>query len=129
MNSNRDALNTLAWLVDAGADEAVGTEPINRLRRPEPEPKSAAPAPAAPAVPAPAAGGRTARPRAARHTAGAGAGMMAVAAETLDELRDALAAFDGSSPSSRMAAMISFSISSVNTRFLSKAPTLLHSSV
>ena len=26
-----DPLSALAWLVDAGADEAVGEEPVNRL--------------------------------------------------------------------------------------------------
>ncbi|HUB84285.1 MAG TPA: hypothetical protein VL971_01225, partial [Rhizomicrobium sp.] len=26
-----DPLSALAWLVEAGADEAVGTEPVNRL--------------------------------------------------------------------------------------------------
>src|SRR4051812_21763172 len=28
---DKDALSTLTWLLDAGADEAMGDEPVNRL--------------------------------------------------------------------------------------------------
>jgi DNA polymerase len=81
----------LRWLVEMGADEAIGFEPVDRFA-PPPAPVSA-PSPAqvqvaAPAVQAPAMLGRHA---ASAQTASA----IAQAAATLDELRAALAAFEG----------------------------------
>ncbi len=35
---DKDALSTLTWLLDAGADEAMGEEPVNRLKAPMPHP-------------------------------------------------------------------------------------------
>jgi hypothetical protein len=32
MQTNLDTLDVLAWLVEAGADEAVGEGPVNRLQ-------------------------------------------------------------------------------------------------
>ncbi|MCH9000431.1 MAG: uracil-DNA glycosylase, partial [Proteobacteria bacterium] len=52
-------LATLQWLIDAGADEAIGETPIDRLaapaaRRAEPPPAEPAPRPAANPAPRPA---------------------------------------------------------------------------
>ena len=82
-----DTLSTLSWLVEAGADEAIAEQPVNRL---------AAKAPVAPAAAAPA------RPVAARAVplplesdAIGSAQAAAAAATSLVELRSALEAFDG----------------------------------
>jgi DNA polymerase len=85
----------LRWLVEMGADEAIGAEPVDRFAAP-PATASAPPAPArtaAPAIQAPAPapavlGGRSA---ASAQTAAA----VAQAATTLEELRTALAKFEG----------------------------------
>src|ERR1700761_9048813 len=86
----KDTLATLNWLVEAGADEAIAEEPVNRLVQkapvaPMPTPASAPrPAPArAPAAPVPAS------------DAVGGAQAAAGAATTLAELKAALEAFDG----------------------------------
>ncbi len=85
-----DTLSTLNWLVEAGADEAIAEEPVNRLvaRPAVPLPAAAPRAPARKAAPAPIAG----------DFAGdriGGAISAAAAAATLAELRAALEAFDG----------------------------------
>ncbi len=128
MHSERDQdldapLATLAWLVAAGADEAIDATPVDRLAarptaRPTAAPQTAAPqtagpqtaapqtaAPARSAAPAAAAASPTppqAGPRAAPRAplssteeALATARELARAAGTLDELKAALAAFEG----------------------------------
>jgi len=86
----------LRWFADAGADEAMGDEPIDRLAHvPEP-PKPVPP------VPSPAAAqDRPVRPAAPQaeladdKAAIDDARALAAAASTLDELRDAMAGFAG----------------------------------
>ncbi|MDF2763762.1 MAG: putative uracil-DNA glycosylase [Rhodospirillales bacterium] len=107
-----DPIATLRWLIEMGADEAIAESPQNRLdqraserggapplavlpepaedRRPEggrpiappPAPEPAAPRPAVAIPPSSAAAEQSAR-------------ALAAAARSLDELMDALAAFDG----------------------------------
>jgi uracil-DNA glycosylase len=36
MDSGTDSLNALTWLLDAGADEAIGEEPVDRMAAPRP---------------------------------------------------------------------------------------------
>ncbi len=114
MHSERDqALAALAWLVEAGADEAVDASPVDRLAaRPAAPPPAAAPSPAAPArsaaraSAAPPQAPPQATPRAAppapppaplssTEEALATARELARAASTLDELKAALAGFEG----------------------------------
>jgi DNA polymerase len=94
-----DTLSTLNWLVEAGADEAVAEQPINRLTAKAtvaplqaPLQPSAAPRPAPARAPAAAA-----RTTAAEidGDAIATAQAAAAAARTLPELRAALEAFEG----------------------------------
>lgn len=98
-----DPLAALAWLVDSGADEAIGLEPVNRLVA-KPQPSS--PAMSEPARPlrsaasfAPAAT-PSAAPAAPAITASDADGIataqsLASAATTLEELKTALEGFDG----------------------------------
>ncbi len=87
---DRDALATLAWLVEAGADEAAGENPVNRLTA---KPVTAAVSP----NPVPLA------PRAAPTNVASSSGdpignamAVAAAATSLVELKTAMEAFDGS---------------------------------
>jgi DNA polymerase len=89
-----DTLSTLNWLVEAGADEALADEPVNRLvaKAPvSPMPTAAKGAPLAQPVPRPMA------PAAAPINSDAigSAQEAATAATNLVELRAALEAFDG----------------------------------
>jgi uracil-DNA glycosylase family 4 len=90
MGAVTDHLSTLNWLVEAGADEAIAAEPVNRLVTK-----------AAPAVAAPVAMPRAASPRPAPMAAPlpddaiGGAMRAASAATSLAELRTAMEAFDG----------------------------------
>jgi uracil-DNA glycosylase family 4 len=86
---NEDALATLAWLIEAGADEAIAETPVNRLVA-----RPAAPTPLMPIPPIP-------RPAAAKTPAPSpdpigDALAAAAAAGSLDELKAALEAFEGS---------------------------------
>lgn len=82
-----ETLSTLAWLVEAGADEAIGSEPVNRLvQRPAAAPSPAS-SPAVPRKPVVTA----AVPGDAIGTAQA----VTAAAGNLAELKAALEAFDG----------------------------------
>ncbi len=60
-SERNDTLATLQWLIDAGADEAIGETPVDRLaalgaRRAEPPPaEKASPGPASGPAPRPAA--------------------------------------------------------------------------
>ena len=92
-------IRALAWQVEAGADEAVGDAPIARYRSAErrqastPESRAAAAHESGNDPPAVARSEAAPRPL-ARDTA-ASAQTLAAAARTVDELRDALGAFDG----------------------------------
>jgi len=119
MSKTRDSdLGALAWLIDGGADEAIEERPLNRL---EPRPAEAQPEARPTARPAARPVARPADPgfadsRSAAAPAGAGqqalrqpeeAGLtssdaavasarhLAAAAQSIDELRAALLAFDG----------------------------------
>ena len=110
--------HALAWQVEAGADEAIGERPVDRRdRAPEPAPDRPTPdrptsdRPPLPAAPPPMAAQRSAGPppRPAPRPAPAAAPVRlestgetvasaresARSAGTLEELRDAVAAFDG----------------------------------
>jgi uracil-DNA glycosylase len=92
MTLSMDPLAALRWLVEAGADEAVGEEPVDRYAlsaqpaAPRPAPLPAAPimrpAPSSAPLPAPTAALQSAR-------------ALAAAARSVAELAEALAAFDG----------------------------------
>jgi len=85
-----DTLSTLNWLIEAGADEAIADEPVNRLvAKAAPAAPAAAPRPAPDrasvrAAPAPVAGDMIGDAQAA-----------AASATSLAELKAALEAFDG----------------------------------
>lgn len=88
----------LRWLVEAGADEAIGELPVDRFARLEP--LSAPPTPPAPAVSltSPPASAPAPTPPAPAATAAVGnpsARMAAAACQTLEELEAALRVFDG----------------------------------
>ena len=92
------SLAALRWLVEAGADEAIGESPVDRLARPAPNPVS--PKPAAPGGTAPqrAAPRRPAAPPpklTSNDAVLASARSLARAAKDLDQLRAALESFDG----------------------------------
>ncbi|MCX7354088.1 MAG: uracil-DNA glycosylase [Alphaproteobacteria bacterium] len=123
--SDAELLRHLAWQVQAGADEAIGETPVDRYAArppaarpapaPAPEPvRAEAPAQPAPAIatapiapqpaspptaaapaPAPAALRPAAQPLAAQSTIAADARDRAEAAQSLDELRASVEAFDG----------------------------------
>ncbi|MGE0121197.1 MAG: uracil-DNA glycosylase [Dongiaceae bacterium] len=99
-----DPLAALRWLVEAGADEAIGEAPVDRYAasalpaRPAVPPPPARPgAPAAPvARPAPAAAPLPGSPGSTRGSAAVqSARDLAAAARNVAELAEALAAFDG----------------------------------
>jgi len=95
-----DPLAALAWLVAAGADEAVGDTPIDRLS-PQAEAPAWGPAPAhaapstSPAAGSAAAGIPGAEIPLGTHEASAAARDLAAAAGSLAELQAAIARFDG----------------------------------
>jgi len=100
-----DALAALKWQIEAGADEAIGEEPVDRTTAPraEPEPRArpeAAPPPPSPPAPSPPSPqppvwrpepGPLESAEAALHSARE----LAVAANSLAELKAALEAFEG----------------------------------
>ncbi|MCZ8312338.1 MAG: uracil-DNA glycosylase [Magnetospirillum sp.] len=95
-----DDLAALRWLVEAGADEAIGETPLDRFAALPPPPPIAAPAAKTPAravVPVPAA--PVAAPTLAAPQPAAQAELAArtaaAAAQSLAELRAAVAAFEG----------------------------------
>jgi DNA polymerase len=97
-----DPVAALRWLVEAGADEAIGEEPVDRYAlsaRPAATPRAAVPAavPAAPVVrPAPPATPLPGSPGLTRGSAAVqSARTLAAAARSVAELAEALAAFDG----------------------------------
>jgi uracil-DNA glycosylase family 4 len=78
------SLAALAWQVEAGADEACGDTPVNRYELAVEAPKAAPPRVVADAP----------RPEAPAADPVAVARAVAARAQTLDDLRDAMAAFD-----------------------------------
>ena len=111
-DSQRAALAALAWQVEAGADEAIGTEPVDRFAAPVVSVATVA-APAAPTPRPKLADAQPQTPMAApirprfgkvmatapvpgiEAIGGTPGHVLAQAARNLDELRDALLAFDG----------------------------------
>jgi uracil-DNA glycosylase len=95
------SLATLAWLVEAGADEATQETPVNRLKAPTP-PQSAAPSQVTPMrapMSAPMSASSAAPVPAAQIVPGdaiGGAMQAAAAAANLAELKSALESFEGS---------------------------------
>jgi uracil-DNA glycosylase len=90
-----DALTALRLQIEWGANEALEAEPVDRLRSPPVRPPSLSSA--SPARPAPSpARSASAAPVAGRETPVERAARAADAAKTLDELRVAIADFDGS---------------------------------
>ena len=94
--AHQDALAALSWLVEAGADEAVGETPVDRLAPKAPPRVASSPPeptrrpPAKPPVSKPAAAKLTASDEIL-----ASARDLARAAETLEALRAALESFEG----------------------------------
>jgi uracil-DNA glycosylase len=87
---DKDPLATLAWLVDAGADEAIQETPVNRLKL------YAVPPPAS-SKPRPAPAAATLSPQAVSPSDPiSGAASAAAAATTLAELKQALEKIEGS---------------------------------
>jgi uracil-DNA glycosylase family 4 len=91
-----DTLATLNWLVEAGADEAIADQPVNRMAAPKQTPGSAAPAATVRTqtqAPAP----RRAEPAPLLLEGDAIGGAMAAAgaANSLAELKAAMEAFEG----------------------------------
>ncbi len=86
-----DALATLAWLIEAGADEAIAETPVNRLTAKQ----AATPSPAAPVPMTPRAASAPPTPAASSDAIG-DAQAAAAAANSLDALRAAMEAFEGS---------------------------------
>ena len=108
--SDADAAALLSWYVDAGVDEAIGEEPVDRMARAETGPAPAGPqnshpsARTAPAsLPTPPSRPAVAPPSAPAISfpgldgtaAMAAAQDLAAGAETLDDLKAAIAGFDG----------------------------------
>src|SRR5690348_9548470 len=95
---DRDALTTLAWLVEAGADEAVADAPVNRLVAKPSAP--AEPVPATPRASTSRAASAPPPPKATPQTSGGDAigdaMRVASAARNLGELKAAIEAFEGS---------------------------------
>ncbi len=91
----------LRWYLEAGVDEVVGEVPVDRTAAVPPPPRTpaaAAPDPAPPPPPLPAAASDPAQPSAVAEsadTAVKSAYALAAAAQTVDDLRRALEAFDG----------------------------------
>ncbi len=93
MGGEADLLNLLRWQIEAGADEAIGDAPVDRYAA---SLARKAPNPAAGAEPPPAAETKKPAPAlATREEVAHTARSSAAAAGTLDELKQALAAFDG----------------------------------
>ena len=102
MPSERDeTLATLQWLIDAGADEAIGETPVDRLaapaaRRAEPPPaEKASPGPARAPAPHPVVKPAPGASLASTEAALSSARDLARAAGNLEELKAALDAFEG----------------------------------
>lgn len=91
---DRDALTTLAWLVEAGADEAVADAPVNRLVVKPPAPAAAVPM--APRAAAPRPASSPPQSISPGNDAIGDAMRAAAAARSLEDLKAAMEAFEGS---------------------------------
>jgi DNA polymerase len=89
-----DDLTALRFLVELGADEAIGDTPLDRFAAPSPPPVPERKAPPVRAVPAPPPAPPIAAPVPAAQAV-VSARDAAARAQDLDEIRAALAAFDG----------------------------------
>lgn len=90
-----DPAALLRWYIDAGVDETIGDEPLNRyVTRPATPAAAPAAVPAVAPAPAPLAQRATALPPTAAPV-DASATQLAQAAQTVDELRAAVEAFTG----------------------------------
>ena len=89
-----DALKTLNWLVETGADEAMGEEPVNRLVA-KPAPPATLTKPASPISAPPRAQPESAKLPASTGDAIGTAMASAAGAQSLAALKAALEAFDG----------------------------------
>lgn len=100
--SNREALAALEWLIEAGADEAVGDAPVDRFQTVQSAPAAPSPAPERTSAPA----GRGTQEPSVWRPAGQGplqpaetvlreARDLAAAAEDLDGLHEAIRTFEG----------------------------------
>lgn len=90
-----EAKALLAWYLDAGVDEAVADEPVNRFEAPKPR-RPAALEPAPPPRPAAAKKpGQAPVPLEPQDRIVRGAHELAAAAATLEEIKAAFEAFDG----------------------------------
>jgi DNA polymerase len=90
---DKDGLGTLNWLIEAGADEAIGETPVNRLNA-----KAAQPVSMLPSKPAPVRSSTSPMAKPVLSSGGdaiADAQALAAAANTLAELKHALESFDG----------------------------------
>jgi uracil-DNA glycosylase len=115
-----DPLSTLAWLVETGADEAAGNEPVNRLAQiPAPVLPQSAAAPAI-ARPRPAPAPKTA-PLDTSDAIG-NAMALAGAATSLDELRAAMESFDGCALKRNAASTVFADGIPGNVLFIGEAP-------
>ncbi len=96
--SREQLLGTLAWLIEAGADEAVGETALCRYGASNPAPPAAqrqAPQGDAPAAARPKAAAAAKPPLSSPHEALASARELAQASRTLEELREAVGGFEG----------------------------------
>lgn len=94
MAEQTPALALLRWYIDAGADEAIGSEPVDRYATRDVSTSPAATPPARPLADAPAPARRP-PPLLSRSDVTQTARTVASAAKTLDALRAALEAFEG----------------------------------
>ena len=112
---NTAALAALQWLIDAGADEAIGEQPCDRTALPEKkaasppspasqqaaEPSAAmamppdSPTPSKPSAPSPSPRGRAAANLASASETQADAQRLAMAAASIEDIRAALEEFEG----------------------------------
>lgn len=100
MLDRTDLMASLQWHLDAGCDECIADEPLDRFQAAEPEPASApAQAPASPPASAPmpavSRGTKTDPAEVDSNQQIKSALEMAAACETVEDLRGALAAFEG----------------------------------
>ena len=98
MKESLDSQSILEWYIDAGVDETIGETPVNRLAE-APATKTSPEAQPAAAVPAPNRNAKlreaAAPPLQSRDAALQTAREIAAGAQSLDDLRAALEAFDG----------------------------------
>jgi uracil-DNA glycosylase len=90
--NDQDKLEALRWLVEMGADEAIGDAPVDRFQTVAP---AAAPPKIVPASSPMPRAVAPARPAIVAPPAAASAQALAAAAQTLEQLKTAIAGFDG----------------------------------